>query len=69
MVLESAIATPAIALNQIVAISLTTALLIAASLSATDPVSLTSLFRELGVDSRLVTLIGRRKLNWDSKLI
>lgn len=36
MVLESAIATPAIALNQIVGISLTTALLIAASLSATD---------------------------------
>ncbi len=52
-----AIATPAIALNQLVGISLTTALFIAASLSATDPVSVTALFRELGVDSRLTTLM------------
>lgn len=39
-------------------------MLIAASLSATDPVSVTALFRELGVDSRLVTLMeGESLLN------
>jgi len=57
-----AIAGLAIALNQLVGISLTTALLIAASLSATDPVSVTALFRELGVDSRLVTLMEGESL-------
>ncbi|MEH1951554.1 MAG: sodium:proton antiporter [Nostoc sp.] len=57
-----AIAGVAIALNQLVGISLTTALLIAASLSATDPVSVTALFRELGVDSRLVTLMEGESL-------
>ncbi|MCC5604598.1 cation:proton antiporter, partial [Nostoc favosum] len=57
-----AIAGVAIALNQVVGISLTTALLIAASLSATDPVSVTALFRELGVDSRLVTLMEGESL-------
>ncbi len=57
-----AIAGVAIALNQFVGISLTTALLIAASLSATDPVSVTALFRELGVDSRLVTLMEGESL-------
>jgi monovalent cation:H+ antiporter, CPA1 family len=39
----------AIGLNQLAGLSLTTALLIGASLSATDPVSVTALFRELGV--------------------
>ena len=39
----------AFGLNQLAGISLTTALLIGASLSATDPVSVTALFRELGV--------------------
>lgn len=57
-----AIAGVAIALNQFVGISLTTALLIAASLSATDPVSVTALFPELGVDSRLVTLMEGESL-------
>jgi monovalent cation:H+ antiporter, CPA1 family len=56
------IAGVAIALNQVVAVSLTTALLIAASLSATDPVSVTALFRELGVGSRLVTLMEGESL-------
>lgn len=52
----------AIGLNQIAGLSLTTALLIAASLSATDPVSVTALFRELGVPSRLTTLIEAESL-------
>lgn len=52
----------AIGLNQIAGLSLTTALLIAASLSATDPVSVTALFRELGVPSRLTTLIEGESL-------
>lgn len=57
-----AIAGVAIALNQLVGISLTTALLIAASLSATDPVSVTALFRQLGVGTRLVTLMEGESL-------
>lgn len=57
-----AIAGVAIALNQLVGISLTTALLIAASLSATDPVSVTALFRQLGVGSRLTTLMEGESL-------
>ncbi|MEA5620123.1 sodium:proton antiporter [Cronbergia sp. UHCC 0137] len=52
----------AIALDQFANISLPIALLIAASLSATDPVSVTALFRELGVDSRLVTLMEGESL-------
>ncbi|MHC5614899.1 MAG: cation:proton antiporter [Nostoc sp.] len=57
-----AIAGVAIVLNQLASISLATALLIAASLAATDPVSVTALFRELGVDSRLVTLMEGESL-------
>ncbi|MEH1866104.1 MAG: sodium:proton antiporter [Nostoc sp.] len=57
-----AIAGVAIALNQFIGISLTTALLIAASLSATDPVSVTALFRQLGVGSRLTTLMEGESL-------
>lgn len=52
----------AIGLNQLVGLSLTTALLIGASLSATDPVSVTALFRELGVSSRLGTLMEGESL-------
>lgn len=52
----------ALGLNQLAGISLTTALLIGASLSATDPVSVTALFRELGVGSRLVTLMEGESL-------
>lgn len=57
-----AIAGVAIVLNQFIGISLTTALLIAASLSATDPVSVTALFRQLGVGSRLTTLMEGESL-------
>jgi CPA1 family monovalent cation:H+ antiporter len=39
-----------------------TALLVGASLSATDPVSVTALFRELGVDKRLTTLMEGESL-------
>jgi monovalent cation:H+ antiporter, CPA1 family len=46
----------ALGLNQFAGLSLTTALLIGASLSATDPVSVIALFRELGVPKRLTTL-------------
>ncbi|AFZ56618.1 sodium:proton antiporter [Anabaena cylindrica FACHB-243] len=52
----------AIGLNQLAGLSLTTALLIGASLSATDPVSVTALFRELGVGKRLVTLMEGESL-------
>ena len=52
----------AIGFNQLAGLSLTTALLIGASLSATDPVSVTALFRELGVGSRLVTLMEGESL-------
>lgn len=52
----------AFGLNQIAGISLTTALLVGASLSATDPVSVTALFRELGVDKRLTTLMEGESL-------
>ena len=44
------IAGVAIGLNQLAGLSLTTALLIGASLSATDPVSVTALLRELPAD-------------------
>jgi CPA1 family monovalent cation:H+ antiporter len=49
-------------LNQLAGISLTTALLVGASLSATDPVSVTALFRELGVEKRLTTLMEGESL-------
>lgn len=42
--------------------SLATALLVGASLSATDPVSVTALFRELGVDKRLTVLMEGESL-------
>ena len=42
--------------------SLATALLVGASLSATDPVSVVALFRELGVDKRLTTLMEGESL-------
>lgn len=56
------IAGVAIGLHQIAGISLTTALLIGASLSATDPVSVTALFRELGVSKRLSMLMEGESL-------
>ncbi|MBW4556612.1 MAG: sodium:proton antiporter [Trichormus sp. ATA11-4-KO1] len=52
----------AIGLNQLAGISLTTALLIGASLSATDPVSVTALFRELGVGKGLTTMMEGESL-------
>lgn len=48
----------AFSLSQLAALPLTTALLIGASLCATDPVSVTAVFRELGVSSRLTTLMS-----------
>ena len=54
----------AIGLHQLAALPLPTALLVGASLSATDPVSVTALFQELGVGSRLTTLMeGESLLN------
>jgi monovalent cation:H+ antiporter, CPA1 family len=52
----------AIGLHELAGIPLTTALLIGASLSATDPVSVTALFRELGVPKRLTTLMEGESL-------
>ncbi|GAB4364609.1 MAG: Na+/H+ antiporter [Elainellaceae cyanobacterium] len=52
----------ALGLHQIAGISLATALLIGASLSATDPISVIALFRELGVDKRLSTLMEGESL-------
>ncbi|BAZ46802.1 Na+/H+ antiporter [Chondrocystis sp. NIES-4102] len=49
-------------LERFTQLSLTTALLVGASLSATDPVSVTALFRELGVGSRLTTLMEGESL-------
>jgi len=43
-------------------VSLATALLVGASLSATDPVSVVALFRELGVDKRLTTVMEGESL-------
>jgi monovalent cation:H+ antiporter, CPA1 family len=57
-----AIAGIALGLNQLAGVSLTTALLIGASLSATDPVSVIALFRELGVGSRLNVLMEGESL-------
>ena len=42
--------------------SLATALLVGASLSATDPVSVVALFRELGVDKKLTTIMEGESL-------
>ncbi len=52
----------AFGLNQVAGLPITTALLVGASLSATDPVSVTALFRELGVDKRLTTLMEGESL-------
>ncbi len=49
-------------LQQFAGASLATALLVGASLSATDPVSVTALFRDLGVDKRLTTLMEGESL-------
>jgi CPA1 family monovalent cation:H+ antiporter len=49
-------------LNQLTGVSLTTALLVGASLSATDPVSVSALFRELGAGERLRTLMEGESL-------
>lgn len=57
-----AIAGVAVSLHQFAGVSLTTALLIGASLSATDPVSVTAVFRELGVPNRLTTLMEGESL-------
>lgn len=52
----------ALGLNKFAGISITTALLIGASLSATDPVSVIALFRELGAGKRLKTLMEGESL-------
>ena len=49
-------------LQSLAGVSLATALLIGASLSATDPVSVVALFRELGVDKRLTTVMEGESL-------
>ncbi|WP_313949312.1 sodium:proton antiporter [Leptolyngbya sp. FACHB-261] len=59
----------ALGLNQIAGLSLPTALLIGASVSATDPVSVVALFRELGVDKRLTTLMEGESLFNDGMAI
>jgi monovalent cation:H+ antiporter, CPA1 family len=56
------IAGVAIGLNQLAGLSLTTTLLIGACLSATDPVSVTALFRELGTEKRLSVLMEGESL-------
>lgn len=52
----------AIGLNQTTEVSLMTALLIGSCLSATDPVSVTALFRELGVSKQLTAVIEGESL-------
>lgn len=52
----------AIGLNQFANVALPIALLIGACLSATDPVSVTALFRELGADKRLRTVMEGESL-------
>jgi CPA1 family monovalent cation:H+ antiporter len=49
-------------LGQLAGTSLATALLVGAGLAATDPVSVVALFRELGVDKRLTTLMEGESL-------
>ena len=56
------IAGVAFGLHQLAGLSLTTALLVGASLSATDPVSVTALFRSLGVEKRLSVLMEGESL-------
>jgi CPA1 family monovalent cation:H+ antiporter len=56
------IAGVAFGLQIVAGLPLMTALLIGASLSATDPVSVTALFRELGIDRRLTTLMEGESL-------
>ena len=51
-----------VGLQQFAGASLATALLVGAGLSATDPVSVVALFRELGVDKRLTTLMEGESL-------
>jgi CPA1 family monovalent cation:H+ antiporter len=50
------------ALNQLAGMALPIALLVGASLSATDPVSVIALFRELGAEKRLTTLMEGESL-------
>ena len=64
-----AIAGIALSLNQFAQIALPTALLIGASLSATDPVSVTAVFRELGVGKRLTALMEGESLFNDGMAI
>ncbi len=52
----------ALALNQLAGMALPIALLVGASLSATDPVSVIALFRELGAGKRLTTLMEGESL-------
>lgn len=52
----------ALSLKELAGAALPTALLVGASLSATDPVSVVALFRELGVDKRLTTLMEGESL-------
>lgn len=52
----------ALGLTQFVGLALPTALLIGVCLSATDPVSVVALFRALGVDKRLSTLMEEESL-------
>lgn len=59
----------AIGLTQVVGLSLPTALLIGVCLSATDPVSVVALFRALGVDKRLSTLMEGESLFNDGMAI
>ena len=56
------VAVVAFALNQLTGISIFIALLIGASVSATDPVSVIALFRELGVEKRLAILMEGESL-------
>ncbi|MTJ53730.1 Na+/H+ antiporter [Anabaena sp. UHCC 0253] len=56
------IAGVALGLNQFAGLELSIALLVGASLSATDPVSVTALFRELGASKRLTTLMEGESL-------
>ncbi|MGQ4647309.1 cation:proton antiporter domain-containing protein [Lyngbya aestuarii] len=52
----------AFSISQLTSLPLTTALLVGASLSATDPVSVIALFRDLGADKRLKTLMEGESL-------
>ena len=52
----------ALGVNQLAGLPLTTALLVGAILSATDPVSVVALFRELGAPKRLTTLMEGESL-------